>query len=390
MRKLIGHTECRALGYIFCGDIAFAARGELLVAKDAQFFERLIAELRFATSMADRETHPEAALRHYTRSARAILGDLDAGKKPGALRPGERDFRVSGVFFAAPARDHLILVADHDFPAEQRYLRISINDSRPGHTVRNAAPVVVPNTDVDTNFRKILSSARMGSAVYCPMLWDGQAIGMFNVAAQARGTFDGTDLQAAMLFADAATGRWMAKGGPHYIAGLADALGPWVETPVETKPPQPEDVNGLRAKLSDALARLLQETGGRRATLRIDDVRRGWSVEMPCAEAGAPGTAPDPDHHRTSPIARWLESNRRILDTSKEPGFHQASSASQAHDTDGEVRLAGPLVRVDGHVSGWISVYFDAGARPPGGADTASMMRAVDQVCGIIGFAPPT
>lgn len=356
--------------------------------KDLRYFERVIAELRFASSLADNEAHPEAALRHFTRSARAILGDLDAGRKPGAIRPGERDFRVSGVFFAAPARDHLILLADHDFPAEQRHLRISINDSRPGHTVRNAAPVVIPNTDADTSFRKILSSARMGSAVYCPMLWGGQAIGMFNVAAQARDTFDVTDLQAAMLFADTATARWIAMGGPQYLAGLADAFGPWVETPIDTKPPQPEDIPGLRARLTDVLARLVHDTGACGATLRIDDVRRHWSVEIPCAEFVAQGALPpESGHQRSSPIARWLERNRCVLDTSA-PSAESGSLESLHPNEIGDARIVGPILRADGHVLGWISLHFASGSRPTGAPEIDSMARAVDETRSIVGLPP--
>src|SRR5690606_5504452 len=111
---------------------------------------------------------PEAALRCFTGSAMQALGDPEAYREPGALRPDERHFAIGAAFMVAPAREHMILFADFGFPPEQRHLRIAICDSRPGHTVRTRLSAVVPNTDEDGMFRQILSSARMGSAMYAP------------------------------------------------------------------------------------------------------------------------------------------------------------------------------------------------------------------------------
>ena len=195
--------------------------------KDVAYFERVMRGLQEAAEAARRETDPEAALRHITRIARDVLGDPDAGTRPGTPEQDERDIKVSGIFFAAPKRDHLILFADYGFPTEQRHLRISITDSRPGHTVRTGEPVVLPNTDRDTMFRQILKTARMGSAVYAPIVWQSEVLGMFNVAAQARNTYDATDLEVAMLFANLAAATWVALDGPRYLAGVASALPPW-------------------------------------------------------------------------------------------------------------------------------------------------------------------
>jgi GAF domain-containing protein len=200
--------------------------------KSATYYEGVIRGLQAGAEASRAETDPEVAVAHLTRIARDVMGNPDAGKEPGAIKPGERDFKVSGIFFAAPKRDHLVLFADHDFPAEQRHLRISINDSRPGHTVRTGEPVVVPNTDNDGMFRKILKSARMGSAVYAPVIWQGQTLGMFNIAAQARNTYDKADLEVGMAFANLAAATWIAKGGPEFLAGVVSALPPWAPQPV--------------------------------------------------------------------------------------------------------------------------------------------------------------
>jgi GAF domain-containing protein len=195
--------------------------------KDLGYFERVMRGLQQAAEASRGETDAEAAVGHITRMARDVLGDPDSAKRPGALKPGERDVKVSGIFFAAPKRDHLLLFADHGFPAEQRHLRISIADSRPGHTVRTGEPVVLPNTDNDTMFRQILKSARMGSALYAPVVWQAQVLGMFNIAAQARNTYDATDLNIALLFANLAAATWVALDGPDYLAGVVSALPPW-------------------------------------------------------------------------------------------------------------------------------------------------------------------
>lgn len=189
----------------------------------------VLAALLTASAEARSAGDPESAVSALTRAARACLGDPEARLRPGALKPGERDFGVSGIFFAAPARDHLILIAEHDFPPEQHRLRISMRDSRPGYVVRTGEAVVLPNTDQDTMFRQILSTARMGSALYAPVVWRGTVLGMFNVAAQARNTYDRGDLDLLLHFADLAAAVWVAQGGPDFLARLADSLPPWQE-----------------------------------------------------------------------------------------------------------------------------------------------------------------
>src|SRR5262245_14394179 len=117
------------------------------MARDTAYYERVAQGLRQAAEASRVESDPERALSHLTLTATDVLGDLEAGRRTGALKPGERPFFCSGVFFAAPRRDHLILVAEHGYPPEQRRARISIMDSRPGYTVRTGEPVVLPNTD---------------------------------------------------------------------------------------------------------------------------------------------------------------------------------------------------------------------------------------------------
>jgi GAF domain-containing protein len=195
--------------------------------KDPAYFERVLRGLERAARASPQESDPEAALGHMTRTASEVLGDRDAAQRPGALEPGARDLKVAGIFFVAPARDHLVLLAEHGFPAEQRRLRIGIGDSRPGHTARTGEPVVLADTHGDAMFRQILKTARMGSALYAPLAWRSQVLGVLNIAARASNTYDATDLEAALLFASLAAATWMAMGGPEHLAAVTSELPPW-------------------------------------------------------------------------------------------------------------------------------------------------------------------
>ena len=195
--------------------------------RPTDFHARGFDALETANAAAWRESDPEQAVRHFTRATRALLGDPDAALRPGAVKPGETQFIVSGIFFIAPTRDHMILFADNGFPPEQRHARISVTDSRPGHTVTTGKPAVVPNTDEDPIFRQILSSGRVGCSVYVPVMWKGEVIGMFNTAAQARRMYDKADLQVQVIAAALAAAVWTGLDGPVILRDVATRLGPW-------------------------------------------------------------------------------------------------------------------------------------------------------------------
>ncbi len=197
------------------------------MAKDGAYFDLVTRGFEQAAERCRAETDPELAIRHLTKATRALLGDPTAPSKPGALKPGETQFAVAGIFVVAPKRDHMILLADHGYPDSQRHARISTTDSRPGNTVQSGVPAVVPNTDVDPIFRQILSTGRVGCSMYVPMIWGNEVIGMFNTAAQARFMYDETDLRMQVLFANLAAATWIARGGQKHIEALVARLPPW-------------------------------------------------------------------------------------------------------------------------------------------------------------------
>lgn len=192
---------------------------------DQAYYERIAHGLARAAETSRTETNPEKALFNITECARTSVGDPNARERPGAINPGDPDFVISGIFFVAPSRDHMVLVVDNGF--DMRLARISVHDSRPGNTVRTGRPAFLANTDEDKLFRQIIAKGRVGASLYLPMKWGREVIGMFNVAAMARYTFDEPDTRTGILFADLAAATWMALGGPRYLDELIATLPPW-------------------------------------------------------------------------------------------------------------------------------------------------------------------
>ena len=176
-------------------------------------FAEVLEALGRATHAGLAASGPEEALRHITALGPLLLGDREAELRPGALKPGERQFTVSGAFLVTPDRRHNVLLAEHGFPPEQHRLRIDIALAHPGWVVEHRRPLLLANTDLDPDFKQILKTARMGSAVYAPMTWKGTLIGQLVLASQARATYAEPDLHALVTFAGVATALWQAHDG---------------------------------------------------------------------------------------------------------------------------------------------------------------------------------
>ena len=197
--------------------------------RDIAFYVRVTQGLQAAAEASRVETDPELAVSRITRIALEVLGERASAPQSGGTKAGAAEFKCAGIFFAAPARDHLILLAEQGYPPEQHRARISIHDSNPGLVVRTGQPKIVPNTDEDPNFRQILKTTRVGSSVYLPVVWQRQVLGMFNVAAQARYALAEPDLRMGLLFANLSAATWMALDGPRYLEQLLAGMPPWHE-----------------------------------------------------------------------------------------------------------------------------------------------------------------
>ncbi len=192
--------------------------------RPADFFERAIAALHDANEAAWRETNPEDGVRHFTNTTRELLGDPGALERPDAFKPGEKQFVVSGAFFIAPSRDHMILFADN---FGQRHARISVTDSRPGHTVQTKQAAVVPNTDVDPIFRPDTELGPRRLLGLCA--GDVEGRGDRHVQHRRPGPLLSRRDRHARAEAVRCLGGCGVDGlgGPALVASVADSLGPW-------------------------------------------------------------------------------------------------------------------------------------------------------------------
>jgi hypothetical protein len=179
-----------------------------------------IGRLATAAREANAAPGPEEALAAFTRACPALLGDRAAHLRPGGLAPGERQFSVCGVFALSPDGRENVLVAETGFPPDQHRLRIDAGLAHPGWVVKHRRPLLLANTDLDADFRQILRTARMGSAMYAPMLWRGEFLGQLVLASQARDTYAEIDLDVLVAFAESATAAWCAHRGPAWLATL--------------------------------------------------------------------------------------------------------------------------------------------------------------------------
>jgi hypothetical protein len=164
---------------------------------------------------------PEAALRPFAEFLAGFLGDRSAADRPGALKPGERQYFVSGAFMVSPDRTENWLIAETGFPPEQHRLRIPIALGHPGWVAKHDQALLLANTDDHAEFKQILKTSRMGSAIFAPMHWGGRLIGQFICAAQARGTMGEPDLAILRAVAPVAAALYVAHGGEAWLRSLA-------------------------------------------------------------------------------------------------------------------------------------------------------------------------
>ncbi len=177
-------------------------------------------EVARAAQAAANARDVEAALSEIVHAALRITGDDDAHRRPGALRPGERHFMISGIFMVSPDETSHLLIAEWGFPKEQHRLHFPLDMAHPGWVWKNQKPLILENTDEHDDFRQILKTARMGSVLYAPMIWQGGFIGQMLVAAQARNTYAPCDLLRLQALAALAAATYMAKNGPERLAAI--------------------------------------------------------------------------------------------------------------------------------------------------------------------------
>ena len=179
----------------------------------------MIAEIaREACAAAQAAASPEEVVQAAMAVMWSGLGDREAHLIPGALGPDQHQFFVAGAFFVTPGRLQQMLVGNTGFPHDQKRLMIPIDGGHPGQVIAETAPLLLEDTRQHTEFRQYLRTARMGSAVYAPLVWDGAAQGLLIMAAQAAGTMRSEDLAAIVELAPVVAREWRARGGPNWLA----------------------------------------------------------------------------------------------------------------------------------------------------------------------------
>ncbi len=188
----------------------------------AAFRADALRVLNAVSGEASAAAGPEEALWTITRALPQLLGDHESHLQPGNLKDGEKQQFASCCFVVTPDRQHNLLVAPVNFGPSQRHMKIGIDLGHPGHVVKARQPMLLANTDTHNSFVKILETFRAGSAVFAPLMWGEEALGVIICASQARHTFSEADLEVHVAFSHLAAAQWMAHAGPAYLNQLME------------------------------------------------------------------------------------------------------------------------------------------------------------------------
>lgn len=161
---------------------------------------------------------PEEALRALLTPLHQGLGRRDGTFD---LPEGVSQFFVAGAFMVTPDQDWHMLTASLDFPPEQERLMIPIGAGHPGRVRDSGTPLHLHDTEAEPGaFKQYLKTARMGSAIYAPMIWQGRFLGQIVMAGRARKTLEQADFEVMRAAAPIAAALWMAHSGDDWLAGI--------------------------------------------------------------------------------------------------------------------------------------------------------------------------
>jgi hypothetical protein len=187
----------------------------------ARFHQEAIRSLSEAGAAASAAVAPEEALWAITQTLPGLLGDREAHLQLENLTAGEHQQYACGCFMVTPDQQYHVLVAPVNFGPTQRHMKIDIALGHPGAVVASKQPLLLANTDMHKSFAKILETFRAGSAVFAPLMWGSDALGVIICASQAHHTFNEADLAVHVAFSHLAAAQWMAHTGPAYLNQLA-------------------------------------------------------------------------------------------------------------------------------------------------------------------------
>lgn len=134
------------------------------------------------------------------------------------------------------------------------------------------------------------------------------------------------------------------------------------------------------AALERVLAELLDSTGASRVTLRVDAPDHGFQVNIPAAEARAPGVKSLMKEgsldQRAAETVKWLEREKRMLvqNDVHTDGPPPPPALVEIYGT--QAQMLGPLFRED-HLAGWVSVHENRGPRAWRDQDKDALSKAM-------------
>lgn len=148
----------------------------------------------------------------------------------------------------------------------------------------------------------------------------------------------------------------------------------------------------IASRFDAILETLLETTAASRVTLRIDLPEHDFGVNVPAAEARAPGVkslmSESSLDQRAAATIEWLERERRILVQSDvlsdvlSDGPRPPQALIDIYGT--RAQMLGPLF--DGaHLMGWISVHQSGRAREWRASDVAALENALEAVREVLG-----
>lgn len=176
--------------------------------------ERASREASFAESAED-------ALWVITRT----LPSLFVGPAPVGVSAATPVETACVAFMLTPDKRFHMITAPVNFGPDQHHEKVAADLGHPAHVAKTRLPLLLRDTRHHQNFVKILQTFRAGSAMFAPMLWGEDYLGVIICACAIPGTFSESDLAVHRVFAVSATSLWVAKGGPEWMRTLDyDAL----------------------------------------------------------------------------------------------------------------------------------------------------------------------
>jgi putative nucleotidyltransferase with HDIG domain len=121
-----------------------------------------------------------------------------------------------------PGEEHLSVAASFGVSEGEANLSIPANYGVTGHVLRSKEPILVVNTDLEPEFRQLLESQRVRSAIFAPLKWREEVYGVVFAGNQEKDSFNENDRN---LLAALAVQAALAIHNSRLYSDLEDRIG---------------------------------------------------------------------------------------------------------------------------------------------------------------------